>query len=319
MLEAQVIPGSKASIEAPSFTYEKIVFVPLASFAKAYGLAESWNFKTKIVTIQSPQAKISFRAGSEYVLVNGKIMRMPAQAKMMNGQMLIPFQFGLQIFKSNLSPNTNLKPPPTLNKLPPQQNYFAKQSFSVLLDPGHGGHDIGARGRKGFDENDINLDITKRVRDKLINRGIKVSMTRTQDQYVTLWKRIALANTANSNLFVSIHTNAAKSKTVNGAEIFYYGGANKSQNGANYKQNLSKSYRFAKLVQWHLSKDVKIKSRGVKSARYFVLKNARVPAILIEVGFITHAWEGNKLFTPSYRNEIAQAIVESILDYKGRK
>lgn len=313
-LAAQPIPGPKGSVESPSYVFDKIVFVPVASFAEAHGLQKAWDVKTQVITLHSSTLKLSFRAGSSYALVNNKLLYMSAEARMMNGELLIPLQFGLQIFRATPHTMPSQQTQPLKVIKPPQKSFFA-----ILLDPGHGGNDVGARGKRGMNEKDINLDIAKRVRDKLQTYGIKVIMSRPKDEFITLWRRTSLAKTSRPHLFVSIHTNAARSRSVNGAEIFYYGNANFKENGPQYKQNRLKSYQFAKLVQYHLSKSAKIKSRGVKSAKYFVLRNSSAPAVLIEVGFITHAEEESRLVTTSHRNLIAQAITQAVLDFRGRK
>jgi N-acetylmuramoyl-L-alanine amidase len=143
-------------------------------------------------------------------------------------------------------------------------------------------------------------------------------MTRNRDEFVTLWKRTSLARSHRPNLFISIHTNAARNQKVNGTEIFYFAQANAKQNGPQYHQNKSKSYQFAKLVQSNMIKFAKNRTRGVKPARFFVLKNSTTPAVLVEVGFITHAWEESNLVNPTYRDKIAQAIAQSVRDYKSK-
>ena len=248
---------------------------------------------------------MSFRSGSEYALINLKIQKMPAKAKMINGRLHIPFQFGLQIFSSLAHPpknKTNIIP-----KTQVQPKTAGK--FSVLLDPGHGGNDVGAKGTGVYEKN-INLDIAKRVQDKLSRQGIRVNLTRTKDYFVNLWQRGSMSRQMKSSLFVSIHSNAAKIKSVNGIEIFYYGGA------GSYVKN--QSYQFAKTVHSNLIKTLKCKSRGIKTARFVVLRTSAIPAVLIEVGFVTNPWEGKNLAWAAYREKIAQAIAESILDYRTR-
>lgn len=317
-LFALAIPGTKGMVQAPTFTFENVLFVPLTSFAKAYGFEENWNSKTKIVTIEYQKSKYSFRAGSSYALINGRVTRMPANAKMVNGRLLIPFQFGMQVMalhKDSLIPNNNTKiiPQPKWSPAPLRGN------FTIVLDPGHGGKDVGARGRRGLNEKDINLDIARRVRDKLQAKGINVVMTRSKDIFIELWRRVNIASNNKASLFVSIHTNAARNRTVNGIEVFYFAGACAKLNGPYYRQNQNQSYQYAKLAQAQMRKDVKSSSRGVKNARYFVLKNARTPAVLIEVGFITNSWEEGNLASTSHREKLAQAITQSIVDYKGKR
>jgi N-acetylmuramoyl-L-alanine amidase len=316
-LFALAIPGTKGMVQAPTFTYGNVLFVPLTSFAKAYGFEENWNSKTKIVTLEAQKSKYSFRAGSSYALINGRIARMPANAKMVNGRLLIPFQFGMQVMalhKDSLIPKNNAKIIPKPKWTPPRP----RGNFTIVLDPGHGGKDVGARGKRGVNEKDINLDIAKRVRDKLQAKGVNVVMTRSKDVFIELWRRVSIASNYKASLFVSIHTNAARNRSVNGIEVFYFAGASAKLNGPYYRQNQNQSYQYARLAQAQMRKDVKSASRGVKNARYYVLKNARTPAVLIEVGFITNSWEEGNLVSPYHREKLAQAITQSIVDYKGK-
>lgn len=308
------IPGPKGLIQSPEFTFGKLVYVPLSSFAQAYGLKETWNPKTKIANLASQKINFSFRDGSQYVVVNARLMQMPAQAKMVNGRLTIPFQFGLQIFSKPIDANlpaiqsVKVKPLSILTK--------PNTTLTIIIDPGHGGYDVGAQGKRGLNEKDINLDISKRVRTKLLENGINVVMTRSRDVFVTLWERANMTRQYKADLFVSIHSNAARSKSINGTEIFFFGTPNSKLNGSNYKKNLTKSFKFAYQVKNHLKSELKNNTRGVKNARYFVLRNAMIPAVLIEVGFISNPWEENKLIRSSYREQIAKAIAQSILDYQ---
>ena len=308
-LLAQPISGTKGFVQVPSFTFGKVVFIPLNSLAQAYHFKETWDPKTKIATIESVNGKFSFRAGSNIAWVNGKIAKMPAEAKMYNGRLLIPYQFGTKLIHSESIPYSKKEPP---LKAP----LSSKSSFIILIDPGHGGHDIGAKGKKGLHEKHINLDIAKRLQKKLLKSGFRVYMTRSKDQYISLWQRSSMTRTIKPHLFISIHTNAARSRSIYGIEIFYLSSTSSKLNGPFHKQNLWKSYRFAKKVQYDLCKTLKAYNRGVKSARFFILKNSVVPSILIEVGFITNAWEEKKLTNAAYRDQIAQAISDAIYHYK---
>lgn len=308
-LLAQPISGAKGFVSVPSFTFGKVVFIPLNSLAQAYHFKETWDPKTKIATIESSNSKFSFRAGSSIAWINGKIAKMPAEAKMYNGRLLIPYQFGAKLVHPVTASTTEQK---TVQKT----SLNSKSSFAVLIDPGHGGYDTGAKGKKGLHEKHINLDIAKRLQKKLQKSGFRVFMTRNRDQYVSLWQRCSLSKTIKPHLFISIHTNAARSRAIYGIEIFYLSMTNSKVNGPFHKQNLWKSYRFAKRAQYDLCKTLKAYNRGVKSARFFVLRNAVVPSALIEVGFITNQWEEKKLIDAAYRDQIAQAIADAVYHYK---
>ncbi len=314
-ITAVTIQGSKGLIESRAFTFQNITFVPLTSFAKAYGMQEIWNPKTKMVHLQGNQTKFSFRVGSPYFSMNGKIGQMPSEARLVNGRLLIPFQFGTQTF-SKLSINEPLAIAQPSQK--PPTNVLSRSTFTVLLDPGHGGYDVGAKGRRGIHEKDINLDVARKVRDKLQAQGIRVLMTRSVDNFISLWGRVGLARQYKPDIFVSIHTNAARNRTVNGIELFYYANANVKENGTSCVRNKTKSYQLARSIQSKMITQVRSRSRGVKGARFFVLRNATTPAILVEVGFITHGSEEKNLAQKNYRDTLAQAIADGIISFKAK-
>ncbi len=306
-ITAVTIQGSKGMIESRAFTFQNMTFVSLTSFAKAYGMQEVWNPKTKMVHLQGNQTKFSFRAGSPYYSMNGKVGQMPSEARLVNGRLLIPLQFGTQTF-SKISVNAPISIPQQVQK--PVINISSKATFTVLLDPGHGGHDVGAKGRRGIHEKDINLDVARKVKEKLQTQGMRVLMTRNADNFISLWGRVGVSRKYKPDIFVSIHTNAARNRNVNGIEFFCYTNAN--------LRNKTKSFQLAKSIQSKMIAQVKARSRGVKGARFFVLRNAPTPAILIEVGFITHVNEERNLAQKNYRNTLAQAIADGIVNYKAR-
>lgn len=311
--QAVTITGSHGIIQAETFTFKNVLFAPLGSFAKAYGMNEVWNPKTQIASVQSTQLKFSFRAGSLYSSINGELRQMPAEAKMVNGRLHIPLQFGIDVFSGKIFQKPQLL---QLQNIKAVKTPSKKGPLTVLLDPGHGGPDTGARGRRGTLEKNINLDIARRVQGQLQAHGIQVLMTRNTDRFITLPCRISIEKKFKPDLFVSIHTNAARNRSVHGIEIFYYANANAKENGACFKQNRSKSYQLARLVQSKIITNIRKTSRGVKNARYFVLRNSDTPAILIEVGFISHPWEEKSLLQKDYRDQMAQAIAQAILACK---
>lgn len=171
----------------------------------------------------------------------------------------------------------------------------------IIIDPGHGGQDPGTIGIGGLREKDIVLPISLDVTERLRQQGIEVRMTRDSDYFVSLKGRTDFANNTNASLFVSIHANAINMSRpdVNGLETYYY------QDGR----------RLAEVVHWNILNNINIKNRGIRRARFYVLRHSSMPAVLVEVGFVTGAEDAPKLKNPTHRSQMADAIVKGILQY----
>ncbi|MDJ0556717.1 MAG: N-acetylmuramoyl-L-alanine amidase [Microcoleaceae cyanobacterium MO_207.B10] len=184
----------------------------------------------------------------------------------------------------------------------PNSNYTPlNQRVVVAIDPGHGGADPGAVGIDGLREKDVVLPISKQVADKLKEKGIEVVFTRSNDLEVDLAPRVDLAERINATLFVSIHANAISMSRpdVNGIETYYY------QTGAALATTIHNSLLAATGGP----------DRQVRSARFYVLRKTSMPAVLVEVGFVTGAEDAPKLANPNYRSLLADAIAEGVFKY----
>jgi len=189
-------------------------------------------------------------------------------------------------------------PSPTPTPLPTQQHRI------VVIDPGHGGRDPGAIGIGGIYEKEIVLDISLQVASLLENQGIQIILTRQTDVTLSLQSRVDIANRARADLFVSIHANAISMSRpeVNGIETFHVAGSGSGQ-------------RLATSIQQQLLASTGMRDRGVKRARFYVLVHTTMPAVLVEVGFVTGQEDAARLSDPATRTQMAQAIVQGILDY----
>lgn len=174
--------------------------------------------------------------------------------------------------------------------------------ITIAIDPGHGGRDPGAVGIGSMHEADIVLDISQQVADLLRRQGVEVLMTRTDDREIDLPPRVSLANRARADVFVSIHANAISMSRpeVNGAETYYFSDSGRV---------------LAQAIQNSIIQATGMRNRGVKSARFYVLRNTQMPAALVEVGFVTGAEDARRLADPNFRTVMAQAIVRGILQY----
>ncbi|AKG22846.1 N-acetylmuramoyl-L-alanine amidase [Calothrix sp. 336/3] len=171
----------------------------------------------------------------------------------------------------------------------------------VLIDPGHGGKDSGAVGIGGALEKDVILPISLRVAQILQQNGIQVVLTRNSDYFVTLPGRVEMAERVNASVFVSIHANSAGANRpeVNGLEVYYY----------------DSGLGLARLVHNSIMQSVNIRDRGVRRARFYVLRKSSMPSILVETGFMTGAEDMANLRTSSYQNKMAEGIANGILKF----
>ena len=203
----------------------------------------------------------------------------------------------------------------------------AKKISTICLDPGHGGKDPGNHTGWHY-EKTLTLALAGELRDQLKAAGFKVLLTRKKDQFVELPARPDLANRANADLFVSLHFNATESgqAEVSGPETYCItpvgaSSSNAQGEGANYGATPAnifekKSLLLAYQVQKALVKNLDVEDRSVRRARFAVLRDADMPAILIESGYMTHPEEGKMIFDAGYRRQLAAAIVKGILNYQ---
>ncbi|MBV9949604.1 MAG: N-acetylmuramoyl-L-alanine amidase [Myxococcales bacterium] len=228
---------------------------------------------------------------------------------------------------------------------PPEAPADAPRAVSrLVLDPGHGGSDHGARDPGGLEEKDVVLDIARRVAPVFAGQGIDVVLTRDDDQYVSLEERTALANNSGADLFVSIHCNASESHAPRGVEMYVLDvardeiatrvAARENDNagavggevgsilgGLRVADGARRSRRLAQLMLRAATTAVKARygdvvNGGVHTAGFYVLVGARMPAVLFETSYISNPVEGRRLATPEYRQILADAIVNGIRAYR---
>lgn len=200
------------------------------------------------------------------------------------------------------------------------------QGFEVVvLDPGHGGEDSGALSPTGLMEKDVVLDISRRVRALLLPKGIRVFLTRHDDRFLELEERPRRADRWNVNAFISLHVNSG-SRSAQGAETFVLslpGSLSTNQNPDSAApttsspgndvnaQNMALAYSLH-----HALRSVPgTTDRGVKRARFSVLRTATAPAALVEMGFLSHPVEGPKFRDPAHLDQVARSIARGIDNY----
>lgn len=171
---------------------------------------------------------------------------------------------------------------------------------TVVIDPGHGGHDKGGQWGQVYEKH-LALDTATRLESQLRQKGINTVMTRRSDYFVSLPQRVSIANRYRNAIFVAVHYNYTWKPDVNGLETYYCS---------------PQSQRLAQCVHACMKRRVSTADRGVKHARYYVIRHTTIPAILVECGFVSNASERNRMKSAWFRDSLARGIAEGIMRYR---
>jgi len=225
----------------------------------------------------------------------------------------------------------------------------AERFDTVVIDAGHGGSDVGAKGFSGTFEKDVALAVARNLAVRLRARGLKVVMTRDADVRVPLEQRTAIANDTRGDLFVSIHANASADTSIHGSETYFLAleasdsgaaGVAQRENSAFAAEagpeidalsdpfiallgdmisteHLDESSAFAQRVQQELAR-MPVRSRGVKQALFVVLSGVQMPAALVEIGFVTHRGDEGVMNGTSGRKAIVEALEKAVVAFGER-
>lgn len=177
--------------------------------------------------------------------------------------------------------------------------YISPVIRKVVIDPGHGGSDVGAM-RGNIYEKDINIEVSKKLAKYLKNAGVDVIFTRTTDESLSLKDRTVITNKEKPDVFVSVHVNASTNNNIKGIETHWY---------------TPQSKELANIVQDRLIKTVPCVNRGVFNSMFYVIHHTEVPAVLVEIGFISNDNERNELLLNGRQEATAKAIAEGIIKF----
>ncbi len=170
---------------------------------------------------------------------------------------------------------------------------------TVVIDAGHGGHDRGGVPGDRYAEKIYTLDVARRLQARLREAGYRTKMTRDGDYFVSLGGRCAIANSQSNAIFVSIHFNSAPREGANGIETYYYS---------------RRSGSLASAVHRSVVRAVGTEDRHLRARGFYVIRNTRCPAILVECGFLTNRSEGARIAgSAAYRQRLADAIARGII------
>jgi N-acetylmuramoyl-L-alanine amidase len=314
---------------------------------RALKLRYAWEPATGRLAFGSGKRAGIVWAGLAGVTVSGHRVELSAPPFVQANELMVPADFAERALAAVVGRQITLGfigPVP----LAPEQGLSL-----VVLDPGHGGRDAGAVGPGGTMEKDLTLAIARRVRAHLQKAGdLEVLLTRDEDVFVPLQARVAMANARRADLFVSIHLNAAPSRSATGTETYFLSAVASDESArasAEFENrsleleekpaaaappdlafilgdlarsaSIRESETFAARLQDRFGLDapsVRGVNRGVKQAPFVVLMGADMPAVLTEVGFISNPDQERALRTPAAQEEIARAVARSILDYKAQ-
>lgn len=257
-----------------------------------------------------------------------------------------PFRVVIDLTGKSDGENSKAAAPPQGKKPSVKKKVTGKRSLKrIIIDPGHGGKDRGATGRFNIKEKGVVLDIALRLKKILLaNLDYEVLLTREKDIYIPLEERTAFANTANGDIFISIHANSAPRKNAFGIETYYLSNAlseraleTASRENMVATKNMSDDLQFilsdmlansnmresselAGIIQENLVQGLKksyskVKNLGAKGGPFFVLHGANMPSVLVEVGFLSNSMEAKRIRSPQYRGKLAVSLYRGIKRY----
>jgi len=238
-------------------------------------------------------------------------------------------------------PSLPVPPPPDLQ--PPMAQPTAGALRTIVIDAGHGGEDSGARSATGVLEKDVTLALARRLKSALESRlGVRVLLTRDADQAVPLDDRAALANNSKADLFVSLHANASARQTVSGAQVYFFSAdhaaddVRKTVLAPQTLPTLGGGSRVIEMIPWEMAQlrylgesaalagaveeqcrdRVRMNPRPVLQAPLRVLAGANMPAVVVEVGFLTNPDDEQQIVSEAFQNILTQALVDGFVRYR---
>jgi N-acetylmuramoyl-L-alanine amidase len=303
-----------ASSNAAYIKVSGVGYVDARVFFARQGFKSEWIERDKVLRLSAKTARIELTADKRDAAFNGIRVLMGEPAVFRGNTLYVSRIDADTLFLPILSPSAVATPAPVLRV--------------IVIDAGHGGQDTGTQNKPNkFDEKVYTLDVAKRLRMLLVKQDYKVVMTRTDDRFVSLQERAEMANKAGADLFISIHFNAVGgSPTVRGSETYTMtpryqrstgsAKADASDNEVN-PGNLNDPWNA--LLGYHMQTQMLSKlgsiDRGLKRARFAVLRLVNSPAVLVEAGYLSNNDEAKKIATAAYRQSLAEALAQGVRGY----
>jgi N-acetylmuramoyl-L-alanine amidase len=301
-----------------SATYIKVGgvnYVDVRVFFARQGFKAAWVERGQTMRLQGATARLDLATDKRDVVLNGLRVLMGEPAVFRANTLYVSRIDAEKLFLPVLRPSAVTTPPAPALRV-------------IVIDPGHGGQDTGTQNKPlKLDEKNFTLDVAGRLRVLLVKQGYKVVMTRTDDRFIPLPQRADIANKAGADLFISIHFNAVGgSPTVRGSETYAMTPQYQRSTGSAQRDSSDSVANpgnvndpWNALLAYHMHTQVISKlgsvDRGMKRARFAVLRLVNSPAVLIEAGYLSNDEEARKLATGAYRQSIAEAMAEGVRGY----
>jgi N-acetylmuramoyl-L-alanine amidase len=304
-----------AFCRAPVFSAQNIPVVPLhgiryvslKKWAELKGFTFKWQPRAEDAVVSSKWSTLAFELNSRRVVINGVSVSLSALVVAHENSVLI----GEKDIPTVLDP---ILYPPKLPK--------GKKIRAIVIAPGHGGKDPGYL-FNNQQEKKYTLLLAKEIKTALAPTHLKIITTRDTDEFISLEDQASRANRAGADLFLTVHYNAAREIDAKGVETYCLTpeGATSTNGGPPREKvignkNNSLNILFAYQMQKSILREMDMADRGVKRAAFVVLREIKMPGILVEAGFMTNPSDARKVFDPANRRKMAQAIVDAILEYK---
>ena len=314
-------------------------YLPVQGLCDRYHATLSWDRRAHAVTVDARGLQIRGAENSPLITLNGIPQRLTGPLVVYHRTLMAPSTVEQWLSLTGPSPAPPSAPPPA------PASTGANHIRRIMLDPGHGGHDPGAIGPGGVREKDVVLDVARRLREKLVARGLDVQMTRDDDTFIPLTGRARLANERRADLFLSLHANSSRNRRVYGVEAYYLreqadgsawayaaagelpppvdegllAGPSRTLTAIVWDLRHTESRREAVELGMRLCRSLReqmqTRSRGVRGARFQVLRTAAMPALLLEIGYLTNREEEAHLGDPAYRDAMAESLASGLLQY----
>jgi len=301
--------------------------IDINSFCKKYDFDYDFDTLDDMVRIYSSNREIKLILNSVVGSINGKTVYFNSPPLYSKGIIRLPEELERIV---SLQENIAFKP-----------SYKVK---TIVVDPGHGGKDPGAISVSGMKEKDLNLKVAKLLKDDLVMKGFRVVLTRDKDIFLSLRERVEISRKVNADLFVSIHANSNRTRSVSGVEFYCLSpskfDSQKCAESIVKEENLWFSKQLSsdeQAILWDMLltknhalsvefgnrlystfKNLGFKPKVPKSASFYVLKCAYVPSVLIEIGYLSNIYDEKSLRRQSYQKQISEAITLGVVSLNDR-
>ncbi|PCJ62132.1 MAG: hypothetical protein COA79_05440 [Planctomycetota bacterium] len=315
--------------------------ITLESVAKKYRLEMSVDSMTGEVTLSNVKCQIQIIPGMNVFLFNQSVYELNEYLYKKKGRYFVGSSF-LNLVKKVARPS-----------VPVKWTFLGKKeitslNFKVVIDAGHGGKDTGAIGRKGLTEKRTTLKVAHILKRELEKNGVTVKLTRSSDIFIDLPKRSKVASSIKADLFISLHFNSSRKRSVDGIEVFVY--RYRDQKREIYRSKVAKSKvpfkksilsddaifsrstetnlmrlqllssvvesnKAARTILKNLMVGENISNRGVKEANFSVLRNGTCPSVLVELGFLSNSAKEQRLRSKTYCRSLAIRLSKGIIGY----